>query len=78
MKTILILEDDENLSRGIAFTFQKDGYHTVSAGSIAEGKQALEQYKPDLLILDLGLPDGNGMDLCKEIRKKRRFPRRIM
>jgi len=29
VKTILILEDDENLSRGIAFTFEKDGYHTV-------------------------------------------------
>ena len=74
MKTILILEDDENLSRGIAFTFQKDGYHTVSAGSIIEGKRALEQYKPDLLILDLGLPDGNGMDLCKEIRTSSKVP----
>ena len=68
MKTILILEDDENLSRGIAFTFEKDGYHVVSAGSIGEGKKLLEQQKVDLIILDLGLPDGNGMDFCKEIR----------
>lgn len=74
MKTILILEDDESLSRGIAFTFEKDGYHTVSAGSVAEGKQALEQHKPDLLILDLGLPDGNGMDLCREIRASSKIP----
>ena len=68
MKTILILEDDENLSRGIAFTFEKDGYRAVSAGSIGEGKKLLEQQKVDLILLDLGLPDGNGMDFCKEIR----------
>lgn len=74
MKTILILEDDENLSRGIAFTFEKVGYQIVSANSIAEGKRALEHHKPDLLILDLGLPDGSGMDLCKEIRTSSKVP----
>lgn len=74
MKTILILEDDENLSRGIAFTFEKDGYQAVSANSIAEGRRALELHKPDLLILDLGLPDGSGMDLCKEIRMSSNIP----
>ncbi len=74
MKTILILEDDENLSRGIAFTFEKDGYDAVSAGSIKDGKQMLEQRKIDLIILDLGLPDGNGMDLCQEIRTYSNVP----
>lgn len=74
MKTILILEDDENLSRGIAFTFEKDGYHAVSASSIQDGKRLLEQQKTDLIILDLGLPDGNGMDLCKEIRTYSKIP----
>ncbi len=67
-RTILILEDDENLNRGIAFIFEKDGYQAISANSIKEGKRLLEQLKADLIILDLGLPDGNGMDLCKEIR----------
>lgn len=74
MKTILILEDDENLSRGISFTFERDGYHTISAGSIKDGKRMLEQHKTDLIILDLGLPDGNGMDLCKEIRVYSKIP----
>lgn len=73
-KKILILEDDENLSRGIAFTFEKDGYDAVSSGSIKEGKRLLEQHKIDLIILDLGLPDGNGMDLCKEIRTYSKIP----
>ncbi len=74
MKTILIIEDDENLSRGIAFTFDKDGYHAVSASSIQEGKRLLEQHQIDLILLDLGMPDGNGMDLCKEIRAYSKIP----
>jgi DNA-binding response OmpR family regulator len=74
MKTILILEDDENLSRGIAFTFEKDGYDALSASSIKDGKRMLEQHNIDLIILDLGLPDGNGMDLCKEIRTYSNVP----
>ncbi len=73
-KTIMILEDDENLNRGLAFTFEKDGYQVVSANSIKEGKRLLEQQKTDLIIMDLGLPDGNGMDLCKEIRTYSNIP----
>lgn len=74
MKTILLIEDDENLSRGIAFTFEKNGYHAVSVSGITEGKQLLEQHGVDLIILDLMLPDGNGMDLCKEIRTYSKIP----
>lgn len=73
-KKILILEDDENLSRGIAFTFERDGYGAVSAGGVKEGRRLLEQHKIDLIILDLGLPDGNGMDFCKEIRAYSKVP----
>ena len=74
METVLIIEDDENLSRGIAFTFEKDGYHAVSSSSIQEGKRLLKQHQINLIILDLGLPDGNGMDLCKEIRAYSKIP----
>lgn len=68
MKRILLIEDDENLNRGIAFTFEKHGYNVLSAGGVIDGKKLWEQQGADLIILDLGLPDGNGMDLCKEIR----------
>lgn len=74
MKTILLIEDDENLSRGIVFTFEKNGYHAVSASGVKEGKRLLEQYGADLIILDLGLPDGSGMDLCREIRTYSQIP----
>lgn len=74
MKTLLLIEDDENLSRGIAFSFEKNGYHAISASSVKEGKRLLEQHGADLIMLDLGLPDGNGMDLCKEIRTYSQIP----
>ena len=74
MKTLLLIEDDESLSRGIAFTFEKDGYRSISAGSVKDGKRLLKQHNVDLIILDLGLPDGNGVDLCKEIRTYSQIP----
>lgn len=74
MKTILIIEDDENLNRGITFSFGKDGYRTISASSAAEGKRLLRKHQTDLILLDIGLPDGDGMTLCTEIRKSSNIP----
>lgn len=74
MKTILIIEDDDNLNRGIAFTFEKDGYKALSASTISDAKHLLEQHNTDIIILDIGLPDGNGITLCKEIRSHSNVP----
>jgi len=74
MKRILIVEDDENLSRGIAFTFDKDGFHVLRAGTIKSARILYEQNSIDLIILDLGLPDGNGIDFCKTVREKSNVP----
>lgn len=74
MKTILIIEDDENLSRGIAFAFEKDGYTVKCAGTLEAGKNIFIQHNINLIILDLGLPDGNGIDFCKNVRVKTDIP----
>ncbi len=74
MKTILIIEDDENLSRGITFTFEKDGYTVLCANTLKAGEAILAQHKISLIILDLGLPDGDGLDFCKNIRLKTTIP----
>lgn len=74
MKTILIIEDDGNLSRGIAFAFERDGYRVLSAGTASQARGKLEQQGIDLIILDIGLPDGDGMALCKEIRTNSNVP----
>ncbi|MCL1786346.1 MAG: response regulator transcription factor [Defluviitaleaceae bacterium] len=72
--TILIVEDDSNLLRGIAFAFEKDGYATHQAGSVAEARTHLARHPIDLVILDVGLPDGSGIDLCKTIRQTSAVP----
>ena len=69
MRSILIIEDDENLSRGIAFLFEKDGFQTHVAPDLAAGRSILRERSFDLLILDLGLPDGDGIHFCAELRK---------
>jgi len=70
MKRILIIEDDDNLSRGIAFSFEKDGYSVIRASTIKAGQSSYENDNIDIVIIDLGLPDGNGMELCRYIQEK--------
>lgn len=74
MKTILIIEDDENLSRGIAFAFENDAFGVVTANSLAGGQTAFNTANIDLIILDLGLPDGSGLTLCRKIRETSNVP----
>ncbi|MBW9173565.1 response regulator transcription factor [Clostridium estertheticum] len=74
MSRILIVEDDKNLNKGVAFALKKEGYEVISAYSILEGKNEMLNSKIDFLLLDINLPDGNGLDFCKEIREKIDFP----
>jgi len=74
MKRMLIIEDDENLSRGIAFAFEKDGYSVITAKTLKNGINNFEQNKIDIIILDLSLPDGSGMEFCRDLRKKSNIP----
>ena len=74
MKTILIIEDDGNSSRGIAFSLEKDGYKVLGAGTMKDGKNLFTLNKIDLIVLDLSLPDGDGIDLCKKIRETSSVP----
>lgn len=66
---LLIIEDDIGLNRGICFAFEQDGCETVGARTLREGYTLFEREKPDAVILDLNLPDGDGMEFCKRIRK---------
>lgn len=66
---ILIIEDDEGLNRGISFALEQEAYAAVSARTLQEGYTLFEKEKPDAIILDLNLPDGDGIDLCKKIRQ---------
>lgn len=67
---VLIIEDDAGLNRGISFAMEQEGYALVSARSLREGEALFEKEKPDAVILDLNLPDGDGLDFCKKVRRR--------
>lgn len=73
MKKILIVEDDKILNRGVAFALKKEEYEVISAYSKIEGLEAILNNKIDFLLLDINLPDGDGLDLCKDVREKGNF-----
>lgn len=74
MKNILIVEDEKILNKGVSFFLNKEGYNVISAYTKEEGKLAILQNKIDFLLLDVNLPDGCGLDFCKEISDKMDFP----
>ena len=70
MKTILLLEDDESLNRGISLKLSKEGYQVLSAYTMREAKSMFEKEAIDLVISDITLPDGNGLDFGRAVREK--------
>lgn len=71
---ILILEDDEDLAEGISLSLNSNELDFTLCKTIAEAKSILQQKSFDLLILDINLPDGSGLELCREIRRSSRIP----
>lgn len=71
---ILILEDDNDLAEGIALSLQGDGFRFTICGTIARARDYLKKNAFDLLIIDIHLPDGSGLDFCREIKNKLRVP----
>lgn len=71
---ILLVEDDEALFRGIQFTLQQEGFELQGARTVAEARSALQCGPYGLILLDVQLPDGNGFDLCTEIRRSSDVP----
>jgi DNA-binding NtrC family response regulator len=65
--SILLLEDDPALFQLIAEEFEIQGYRVTGCQSLAQAREALNSSTPDLLVTDLRLPDGNGMDLVSEL-----------
>lgn len=70
MGTILLLEDEESVNRGIAFTLEKEGHTVFSCKSIKEAELSFLQHKPQMLICDITLPDGSGLDFVKKVRAR--------
>ena len=74
MKHIFFVEDDLSLINGLSFAIKKQGYEVDIVRTVLEAHKLWQDGKYDLVILDVSLPDGNGYDLCREIRKTSKVP----
>lgn len=66
---ILVVDDDEEIRKLLSRYLQTQGCRVTTAASARELKERLESAKPDLVVLDVMLPDGSGVDICRDIRK---------
>lgn len=77
-KTILIVEDEPNIVMGLQDALEFEGYEVVATGRGREGVSLASLRKPDVVLLDLMLPDINGYQVCEEIRRRDPFMPIIM
>ena len=74
MRKILIIDDDENLAWAIQKRFENLGFEVASATEGRAGVELVEKERPDLVILDLNLPDVDGLDICRYLRRRTNIP----
>lgn len=68
MPAVLFVEDDATIAMGVEYSLKQDGFEVSVADCLADARDLLKRTPYDLVLLDLGLPDGSGYELCKEIR----------
>jgi DNA-binding response OmpR family regulator len=72
--TILFVEDEEGISEPFSKALERQGFEPVVARTAADALELAEQVDPDLVLLDLTLPDGDGRDVCRELRRHSDVP----
>lgn len=68
--TIVVVEDDEDIRDLIVSQFARENYHLLAASGVAALRDIYVREKIDLIILDLNLPDGDGLSLCRDMRSE--------
>ncbi len=71
---LLIVEDNESIVLGLGYLLKEEGYDYVTAKSYQEAQESYTQTYFDLVLLDIGLPDGDGFVLCRELKEKQDVP----
>lgn len=67
-QTILIIDDDANIRDVVRIALTQAGFQTQEAGDGREGLAAVMRIKPDLVVLDIGLPEMDGLEVCHTVR----------
>ena len=73
-KTILVVDDEKPIADILQFNLIKEGYRVICAYDGDEALEKVEEEQPDLMLLDIMLPKRDGMEVCREVRKKYNFP----
>ena len=71
---VLIVEDEEPIRRFLRATLESQGYRVKESGTARDGLLQARTQRPDLILLDLGLPDGDGLGVTKQVRAESRVP----
>lgn len=71
---ILLVEDNESIIMGLEYLLQQEKYQVQTARSVREADMAVQENAPDLILLDIALPDGNGFDFCRQVKRKWNLP----
>jgi DNA-binding response OmpR family regulator len=71
---ILVVDDHSEVLELVGRALCRDGHEVFSAGSAEQAQRELDARRPDIVVLDLGLPDGSGEELCKVIRRAGQHP----
>ena len=74
MKKILLVEDNETIIMGLKYSLEQEGFQVISAKTAKKSKEKLDNKSIDIVLLDVSLPDGNGFEICKEIKEKNDIP----
>jgi two-component system, OmpR family, response regulator RegX3 len=73
-RTILMVEDEESITVPLAEALEREGFDTQVTGTVQEALELTEGALPDLVLLDVMLPDGSGYDVCRRLRERSRVP----
>ncbi len=71
---LLLVEDDPAIARTTAYALEREGFTVSHSLTLTDARAQLRSAPPDLLVLDIGLPDGSGLDLCRELRQRDTLP----
>lgn len=74
MINILMIEDDSTIAFGVKYALEQEGFNIDICNDLESGRNSLNEKTFDIILLDVMLPDGNGYDFCKEIRKYKDIP----
>ena len=73
-RRILVVEDEQSIAEPLAAALQREGFAPVLAATVADGLEGFRSRRPDLVLLDVMLPDGDGRELLRQIRAESRTP----